>query len=360
LSITFTAIPGCPETQPFAECCGVDLSKELDAAQIEVIKAGLLQHGLLLFRNQLNISPQREVSFNQAFNWHDANQTEFIFGFGAPTSEHKVSGAAQIPEWPQVSVLGNVLLENYHGISNTQLVQTLGLRYSGWHADGLHDMFDGMPELTTMYNPAGRQTIAGGHTLFTSAVTAVDNMGEALAKELSQCVAAYVRCPNDDAPDESRRVLPGRTYMDSEGKRRIGFVIDSSDPDSAMHDFKLKAEHADGGGLHRCIRKHPLTGQDSLYVTPGLVVYLLDVETGEMRHDVEESADLLARALQPAVAASARFEHAWQEGDFIAWINTLVLHSASDASGIEGERLIHRVRLSTPKNRWSNGHYSSY
>ena len=59
--------------------------------------------------------------------------------------------------------------------------------------------------------------------------------------------------------------------------------------------------------------------------------------------------EILSQALQPSVNREVRYEHEWQEGDFVAWLNTLVLHSASDPSQTEGRRLMHRVRLSTPK-----------
>jgi hypothetical protein len=81
-----------------------------------------------------------------------------------------------MPDWPQISVLGNVFLEDYHGIKNTQLKPVLGLTLSSWHADGLHDMMNRMPELTTMYNPTGWQTAAEGKTYITSGISAVDRM----------------------------------------------------------------------------------------------------------------------------------------------------------------------------------------
>jgi len=361
MPVRFSPIPDCEHTQPFAQCHGVDLSRGLDRRDVERIKAALLKHGLLLFRDQRALTPEREVAFNEAFGWHDPEQRTFLFGFGAPTLEHKVSGAAQLPDWPQVSVLGNVKLDDYLGVVNTQLVPKLGLTFAGWHADGLHDMFDGMPELTTMYNPVGWRTERGGKTYFTSGVRAVERMDPALAEELRRCVAAYARCPNDDAPDESRSVLPGPPYMVDEGTRRVGFGADPDDPSAGLIDgFELTPEHARDGGRHRCIRVHPVTGEESLYVTPSRAVCLLDVETGEMRHGVEETVGLLSAALRPSVATGVRYEHQWREGDLVAWVNTLVLHSATDPTQTVGPRLLHRVRLSTPKTRWRRGRYLSF
>jgi alpha-ketoglutarate-dependent taurine dioxygenase len=350
MSIRFLPIEKCAGTQPFAQCEGVDLSRDCHGDTVNFIKEGLLKHGLLLFRDQDQLTPAQEVAFNEAFGWHDSNQQEFLFGFGAPAREHRVSGGAQMPEFPQVSVLGNVFLDDYHGIRNTQLKPVLGFTFSAWHADGLHDMLSGMPELTTMYNPPGWQTGGGGETFFTSGVAAINRMDPELYEELCHCTVAYMRAPNDELPDESRRVTPSPSYMVDDGTRRYGFGVDPDNPDAGVTEFKLELEHARGGGKHPCIRTHPETGQASLYVTPGKAVCLIDNKTGELRHDIEQTSKILSEALRPSAVEGIRYEHEWQEGDFVAWLNTLVLHSASDPSGIEGPRLMHRVRLSTPKD----------
>jgi alpha-ketoglutarate-dependent taurine dioxygenase len=350
MSIDFLPIESCSETQPFAECTGINLSAPLDDATVIALKNGLLKHGLLLFRDQVNLTPEREVAFNRAFNWHDPAQEAFLFGFGAPTLEHKVSGGAQMPDFPEVSVLGNAVLDDYHGIRNTRLKPILGFTFSAWHADGLHDMLDGMPELTTMYNPAGWQTRSGGETYFTSGVEAIRRMDPEVYQELRKCTVAYMRAPNDAFPDESRRVTTSPSFMADDGTRRIGFGADPDNPAAGMTDFKLEMEHAEGGGRHPVIRIHPETGEASLYITPSKAVCLLDSESGAVRHGIDETARLLSEALRPSAVSGVRYEHPWREGDFIAWLNTLVLHSASDPGQIEGQRLMHRVRLSTPKS----------
>ena len=74
MAITFTPIATCADTQPFAECEGVDLSQPLDRETVETIRSGLLRHGLLLFRGQQAMTPEDEVAFNKAFGWHDDTQ----------------------------------------------------------------------------------------------------------------------------------------------------------------------------------------------------------------------------------------------------------------------------------------------
>ncbi|GIS90152.1 MAG: hypothetical protein CM1200mP20_01930 [Pseudomonadota bacterium] len=56
MTIAFKPIAQCAGTQPFAECSGVDLSADLSTQAVETLRAGLLQHGLLLFREQNALS----------------------------------------------------------------------------------------------------------------------------------------------------------------------------------------------------------------------------------------------------------------------------------------------------------------
>ncbi|MBH96943.1 MAG: hypothetical protein CMM56_00665 [Rhodospirillaceae bacterium] len=357
MTITFGPIKTSTDSQPFVECGSVDLSEPLAPKDLYTIREGLMKYGLIVFRGQ-RLEPEHEVRFNEAFGWHENRQSDFLFGFGAPSKDLRFAGGAQLPEWPQVSILGNVKIDEHHGIHNLQLEPRLGFTFTGWHADGLHDMFDGMPEMTTMYNPYGWRTTSGGRTYFTSGVKAIERMEPQLLKELEKCFVSYMRCANDDDPDPARNISPGPALMTDEGTKRVGFAKNQHDPSQGLHTFRPDESHAKDGGIHPCIRIHPLTGQKSLYVTPSRAVHLVDRETGKMRHDTEETAELLSKALLPSAIPNVRYEHKWLEGDLVAWTNTLVLHSASDPHDIIGDRLIHRVRLSTPKTRWKDGRYT--
>ena len=62
---------------------------------------------------------------------------------------------------------------------------------------------------------------------------------------------------------------------------------------------------------------HPLTAQESLYVTPGRAVYLIDAKSGHMRYDIEGTVEILSQALRPSAKKGVRYEHHWEEGDFV-------------------------------------------
>ncbi len=73
-------------------------------------------------------------------------------------------------------------------------------------------------------------------------------MAPDVAEELRQCEAVYIRSPNDEFPDESRRINSGPSCMADDGTRRIGFGVDAHDVSARLRDFRLAHEHAMGGG----------------------------------------------------------------------------------------------------------------
>ena len=82
MSVDFVPIEACAATQPFAECRGIDLSQPLSESDVSTIRQGLLEHGLVLFRDQMDLTPEHEIRFNEAFGWHDPAQSGFLFGGG--------------------------------------------------------------------------------------------------------------------------------------------------------------------------------------------------------------------------------------------------------------------------------------
>lgn len=147
-----------------------------------------------------------------------------------------------------------------------------------------------------------------------------------------------MRFPNDDAPQESRKVNGAHGYMTEEGAHRVGWAV---------------------AAIAVSAYTRPLEKLHFMYLRGARSVSWMWT-AGEVRHDIDETQRLLSAALLPSALPGVRYEHRWREGDFIAWINTLVLHSATDPCKTDGPRLMHRVRLSTPKTRWRNGQYTSY
>ena len=299
MAITFSPIEACADTQPFAECHGADLSQPLDRDTVETIRSGLLRHGLVLFRGQQAMTPATRLrSTGPLAGTTIRSANSFSVSARRPrntrcpgarrcrpcrrsrcsaTCSSMTITASATPSWHQRSAspippgtrtgcttCSTAARDDHH-------VQSARLPVERRRGDLFHL----------------RRARAGAH-------------GPGVRCELERCTVAYIRCPNDEAPDEARRVTPGPAYMADEGTRRLGWAVSPHDPSAGLLDFELNAR--------TCRRRRPpppasgciRTGEASLYVTPSRAVHLLDVETGAVRHGIEETMDLLSRALLPS------------------------------------------------------------
>jgi len=90
-------------------------------------------------------------------------------------------------------------------------------------------------------------------------------------------------------------------------------------------DRRLQAEHP-------LVRRHPVTGEASLYVNPAFTTRVLNLPA-------PESGRLLAAAFAAATSGSLTWRHDWQPGDVLVWDNRSVLHTASLGPGLEALRI---------------------
>lgn len=85
------------------------------------IQDAWFQYALLVFPNQGHLSPTDEVDFYSRFP-------------GCDRTERNWSSRHQIPEAPQVTVIGNAQLEDHHGLTGVEVTPT-GMAPQ-WHVDG--------------------------------------------------------------------------------------------------------------------------------------------------------------------------------------------------------------------------------
>ncbi|MEN0075691.1 MAG: TauD/TfdA family dioxygenase [Paracraurococcus sp.] len=107
------------------------------------------------------------------------------------------------------------------------------------------------------------------------------------------------------------------------------------------HAGALRAEHANprdpaARTEHPVLRRHPVTGEPSLYVNPAFTTRILNLPAAQ-------SDRLLRTLLAAATAEAITWRHRWQAGDVLIWDNRCLLHSASSgpalhALRIEGDR----------------------
>jgi alpha-ketoglutarate-dependent taurine dioxygenase len=83
------------------------------------------------------------------------------------------------------------------------------------------------------------------------------------------------------------------------------------------------------------LRRHPVTGEPSLYANPAFTTRVLNLPGNESRQ-------LLETLFAAATAGSLAWRHSWQAGDVLIWDNRSVLHTIGgtghEALRIEGDR----------------------
>jgi len=201
---------------------------------------------------------------------------------------------------------------------------TLTYSNEGFHSDGIHNLQTDMPVITSMYNIQAPGQ--GGNTFL------------ACGRLAFQQAKQYVQM-------KARRLLVHYIYSESlglpimqEGISRIGRTATLSRPQS-MPILRT---------VHPLVRRHPETGEESVYVSCGNVDFMEAeaTETEPALHlDTNASYDLIETLLSGITQAPLVYAHEWKQGDFVMWDNRVTLHAPGEPTAMEGTRLHHRVRL---------------
>ena len=191
-----------------AEVLGIDLSMPLTDEDFTKIHDALLDHAIVLFRNQEITIPQ---------------QLAFATRFG-DLELHLVKADAH-PEYPEVYVLSNI-------VENGKLIGTPPTRQSGaWHNDYAYKQ---IPASVSCFS-AKVVPERGGDTMFANMYSAFEALPEAMKKRI-----AGLRW-RTDAENRLRLLYPDRTMSDEE-------LADT--PDVA----------------HPIVRTHPVSGRKALFL----------------------------------------------------------------------------------------------
>lgn len=121
---------------------------------------------------------------------------------------------------------------------------------------------------------------------------------------------------HDTLPDAVRRDLTGRVITHV----ATGVVLGEQDESAAEHP---------------ALRRHPLSGRSSLYLsTPQRCTSISGLTP-------RQAADMIAYLYEHSTAESNVLRHRWAAGDVVIWDNRVVMHRA-DHSGVVGDRVMHR------------------
>ncbi len=250
-----------------AEVTDIDLSTMPDDATLAAIHQALLDHLVLVFRDQ-RLTPAEHVAFSERFG-------ELMV---------HVKAEYLLPDQPEVLVLSN----KKHPDGRPMGFEDAG-RY--WHSDM---SYVEEPPLGSLLH----------------AIEIPPEKGDTLYCNMYM---AY-----EDLPEETKQRLVGlqaaHSYLASfEGKTKSGYARDT-----LTEEQKAQLNEV----IHPVVRTHPETGRKALYINPGFTVRLVGLPE-------DEGAALLDDLLVQASRPEFQFRHVWQPHDLVFWDNRCTMHHAT-------------------------------
>ena len=262
-----------------AEVQNIDLAR-ITRAEIDAIKNAWYRHDVLLFRNQ-QLSDDHLLNFSRHFGALDSPPNQ-----GA--------GRKSPAGYPEVYVVSNVLDKQGEPIG------ALGDGEAAWHTDMSYAAQP--PDASMLYSLEIPKR--GGDTWFCSMKAALARMPKALVERVR-----HLDIKHDG------------TY-DSGGNVRKG-LAPSTDPRSSV------------GTPHPIVIRHPVSGEQSLYLGRRRNAYVMGLE-------LEESERLLDQLW--SYVETAMYRHLWALGDLVLWDNRTTMHRR-DAFDPKARRVMHRTQI---------------
>lgn len=264
-----------------AHVTGIDLSKPLSAAALDVVSEAWRTYLVLVFPGQF-IDDERLIAFTRNFGELDPPGPN---PYGAPF----------LPEHPEINVISNVMQDG-------KPIGNLGAGEAIWHADMTYTDVPPMGAVLAAHEiPKGE-----GNTYFANMYAALDALPASLRAKI-----------------EGRTCVHDATY-NSAGVMRKGYG-EVTDPRAAP------------GARHPLIVSHPHTRRAALFLGRRRNAYIEGLELA----DSEATLDALwAHVAKPEFSVA----HTWTEGDVLMWDNMATLHRR-DAFTPTARRVLHRTQI---------------
>jgi len=281
--MTITVVPRHPALG--AEIRGVDMRRPLDAATRQEILDAWMKHLVVVFPDQ-PITDQEHVAFTRQF--------------GEPEIFHQTSLHLRSERVREIFLVSNVD-EDGRLMQPTEPSQKQLSSSRQWHTDSSY-----RPQ------PSVGSLLHGIEISRTGGITQFINM-----------YTVY-----DDLPESLRRQVEGR-------KARHDFSMLSRVVGSPPPTEQEKA--AMPPVWHPMVRRHPVTGRKSLYISSIYNDAVEGMEDGAARRLIEE---LDAFAAQPKYM----YRHVWEPHDVLMWDNRCTVHAVTPHDPSE-RRVMHRTTI---------------
>jgi len=249
-----------------AEINGLDLNLTLSEQSLAEIRAALVQHGVVVFRDQ-RITPEQHIAFSRRFG---------------PLQVH-VLNRFHLQQHPEILIVSNVI-ENG---------QPIGLVDAGadWHSDL---SYMPKPSLGSLLH-AQELPPEQGDTLYANMFNAYDTLPADIKKTL-----------------EGRRAVHSYVYRYKRLQKLSPWRVDLT---QEQIDAVPEVEHP-------VIRTHPENGRKALFVSEGFTSHIVGLPR-------DESDALLKYLHEHTIRAENVYTHKWRAHDIVFWDNRSTVHYAA-------------------------------
>jgi len=277
-----------------AEVSGIDLREELDAETVAALKAALLAHKVLFFRDQ-PITDEQQVRFSRYF--------------GPVTPAHPLTNGRDEQHLEIMENVQSVLNSRKSSFTPEQkAVHRASIRpwgRRGWHTD-----------ITFVANPADLTFLRGHQVAEVGGDTAWVDL-EALYNSLSPAFQAFLDT-----------LHAGHFRNDALN----GYALPKR--------FDGRDNGIDFLALHPLVRVHPETGAKSLFLSPIFIRYIEELNDDES----EALLSYLKNELAARIDLQVRFR--WTPNALALWDNRNTTHwGPVDAKQLVGERIVRRTTV---------------
>ena len=266
---------------------GLDLSRPLSNADVDLVMRSLGKYGVLRFPNQ-DLSAENLKAFASRFGDLEIN----------------VANAYQEPGHPEVMILSNIKEDG----------KPIGLQDAGqsWHTDMSYSRMIAIANVLYGIKIPRRNGVPLGST------------------EFANMHAAY-----DDLPQDLKTRLDGMTALHDFNKF---WEMMRREKGSTRPPLTEAQRQAKPPVSHPVFLTHPITGRKVLYANPGYTVRINELPE-------KESDEILEFLFAHQTQEKYRYAYRWTEGDVLMWENFGTIHNAVADYGPDEHRLIKRCQV---------------
>jgi len=256
-----------------AKIAGLDISRPIEAADMDALWDTADEHAILTFRGQ-HLTDAQQIAFTENFG----RPERYVFSYSK-----QVNLRLQRPEMADVSNLDAKTGQPLSGNARHRMVN-LGNRL--WHTDSSFRLPRGGFSLLYAHAVPPAGPLGAGETEFADTCAAYEGLPPVLQTRLERFQAEH-------------------SLMHS--RALLGFT-----------DFKPEERAALPPVVQPLVNTHPRTGRKSVYVASHASHIIgMDVADGRL---------LLMELLELATRAGTTYRHTWRVGDLVMWDNRRSLH----------------------------------